>query len=249
MIVGISGLSGSGKDEVGKVLVEQHHFVRVAFADIMKRICMEVFDFTEEQVWGDGKNKPDGRYKLPWSEEEQAKADELNHLRGKKGVDMVKFTAEYPITQYLTPRLALQKLGSWGRECYPGVWAEHTLRLAKELLYPVTELHPACMGYDRVRGLYVQDEFPIIQAEGVVITDVRFKNEIRAVKDAGGKLIRVVRPGHEKPKWNHPSETEQLEVPDSEFDFILWNDEDLNTLKEKTRRMLLGLSYDGCGSI
>jgi hypothetical protein len=68
---------------------------------------------------------------------------------------------------------------------------------------------------------------------GVVITDVRFKNEIVGVHERGGKLIRVKRPGVDKAEWNHPSETEQLTIPDEDFDYVLQNDGTLEDLTEK----------------
>jgi hypothetical protein len=122
------------------------------------------------------------------------------------------------------------------------VWAEHTLRVAEQLL---EHKH---LWYKRTEGLVErveqcpQSEFErdgTYDIKGVVITDVRLKNEMKAVKDAGGKLIRIVRPGHEEPKWDHPSETEQLEVPDEEFDHVLDNSLSLDGL-----RLLTGRAYD-----
>lgn len=39
MIIGMSGYAYSGKDTVGKYLVENHHFTRVAFADALKEVA------------------------------------------------------------------------------------------------------------------------------------------------------------------------------------------------------------------
>lgn len=36
MIIGLTGVAGSGKDTAGKILVEQHGYERLAFADIMR---------------------------------------------------------------------------------------------------------------------------------------------------------------------------------------------------------------------
>jgi len=52
MIIGILGKAGSGKDTVADILVKNHGFVKIAFADPIKRFCMDVFDFSEEQMWG-----------------------------------------------------------------------------------------------------------------------------------------------------------------------------------------------------
>lgn len=64
MIIGIAGRAGSGKDTVADLLVRDHRFVKIAFADPLKRICKKVFDFTDEQFWGpsSARNGPDKRY-------------------------------------------------------------------------------------------------------------------------------------------------------------------------------------------
>lgn len=41
----------------------------------------------------------------------------------------------------------------------------------------------------------------------VVITDCRFPNEARMVRQLGGQIWQVVRPGHEPPRTGHASET------------------------------------------
>jgi hypothetical protein len=71
----------------------------------------------------------------------------------------------------LTPRLVLQK---WGTEVARKSWHDDTWIASLE--YKLTKAH-----------------------NDIVITDVRFPNEIRAVKDAGGIVIRVTR-GPE-PSW------------------------------------------------
>jgi len=105
MIVGICGNAGSGKDTAADILIARHGFVRVAFADVMKRFCHEVFDFTVDQMWGpsESRNRPDDRYKRSNGEP-------------------------------LTPRHALQQLGTnWGRECFPDVWINYAIRVADRL--------------------------------------------------------------------------------------------------------------------
>jgi len=59
-----------------------------------------------------------------------------------------------------------------------------------------------------------------------VFTDIRFENELRAFRDAGAFLIRVVRPGAGLvgDAGNHPSETEQASIPDAAFDLVIRNE-------------------------
>lgn len=52
-----------------------------------------------------------------------------------------------------------------------------------------------------------------------IITDVRFPNEYQAIKDRGGIVLRIERPGIEL--MDHPSETS---LDNHEFDYIIYND-------------------------
>jgi len=74
----------------------------------------------------------------------------------------------------LTPRFALQTLGTeWGRGCDPDLWAKIGIRKAKQLLASKWTKLP------------------------VVITDVRFANEARLIREAGGEIWSVQRPSVE----------------------------------------------------
>jgi hypothetical protein len=57
-LIGITGRARSGKDTVGNIL-GQKGFHRYAFADALKRGCMEFFGFSYEQVYGDLKETTD----------------------------------------------------------------------------------------------------------------------------------------------------------------------------------------------
>lgn len=105
MIIGIAGLKGSGKDTTGEILQRSFDDICLeAFADPMKRFCQEVFDFSDEQLWGPSeyRERADTRYR---------RAD--GHT--------------------LTPRYALQQLGTeWGRACCPDIWVKLAMRKAHE---------------------------------------------------------------------------------------------------------------------
>lgn len=64
MIIGLCGNAGVGKDAVADFLVRNHGFVKVALADPLKRICQDVYGFTDEQLWGSSekRNAPDKRW-------------------------------------------------------------------------------------------------------------------------------------------------------------------------------------------
>ena len=57
MIIGLTGLAGSGKSEVAHALREVAQFQRVAFADPLKSMLAAV-GFTDAQLYGDQKAEP-----------------------------------------------------------------------------------------------------------------------------------------------------------------------------------------------
>lgn len=104
-IIGITGHAGAGKDTAADILATWLDAQKLALADPLKRFCREVYDFTEEQLWGPSakRNEPDPRYRR---------------------VD----------GSCLTPREALQTLGTeWGRRCYEDTWIDLGVRRAQEI--------------------------------------------------------------------------------------------------------------------
>lgn len=103
MIIGVSGLKGSGKDTAANLLCSRFYDIhKEAFADPMKRFCQEIFGFSDDQLWGpsSSRERADVRYR---------RAD--GHA--------------------LTPRYALQRLGTeWGRDCCPDLWVRYAMRKA-----------------------------------------------------------------------------------------------------------------------
>jgi hypothetical protein len=225
MLIGISGLAGTGKSTTADILVKNHGFVSVAFSDPLKRICRDVFDFTDDQLWGpsESRNAPDKRY--------QRGSINAGHMLTDEGLK------EFPdgkIPQYLSPRYALQRLGTeWGRDCYNDVWVEYAVRVYETL-------QRGDHYYDAKTGLRTTTSVSDVMEpkKNVVISDVRFRNEISGLKKAGAKLIRIKRPGHEQPKWDHPSETEQMDIPDEEFNLVINNQDSLEDLAENISFLL-----------
>ena len=65
-IIAMSGRAGSGKDTVGRMIAQTlgpGNVKLIAFAEPLKTICKEVFDWTDDHVYGDLKGVPDERYK------------------------------------------------------------------------------------------------------------------------------------------------------------------------------------------
>lgn len=216
-IVGITGQARAGKDTCAEYLAKKHCFVRIGLADPMKRFCKEVFNFSDDQLYGERKEEPDGRY-----------------FRGLVDPSTLR-------GNYLTPRYALQKLGTeWGRDCYPNVWIDYGLHVAKELLKGYST-------YDVKTGLVFTEKDTGI-CPGVVFSDLRFLNEFLAVKAAGGIMCRVKRPSlneHRVGIEGHASEEEQKRIPDSDFDIILDNNEEgnLDFLYQQIEKKLMDSTF------
>ena len=69
MIIGLSGLAGSGKDTVASFIAERHEFVRVSFADALKDATSSVFSWPRELLEGDTDESRDWREQVDtyWS--------------------------------------------------------------------------------------------------------------------------------------------------------------------------------------
>jgi len=50
MIIGLSGYSSSGKDEVAKILIKDHGYKRIAFADAIREALYELNPFVSERL-------------------------------------------------------------------------------------------------------------------------------------------------------------------------------------------------------
>jgi hypothetical protein len=62
MIIALTGVSGSGKDEIAKHLCSVYKMERRAFADKLKRAAAIIFDLSWEQLWGEQKDVVDVRW-------------------------------------------------------------------------------------------------------------------------------------------------------------------------------------------
>lgn len=72
---------------------------------------------------------------------------------------------------------------------------------------------------------------------GMIIRDVRFANEADWLDRLGGTLVHIIRPNHFNPEANpdHPS---NIPLPIREYDKVVMNDCDLDTLKVRVVKCL-----------
>ena len=265
MIIGISGLTfdpkgnmgsaGAGKDTVANRLIEKHGFVKVGFADPMKRFVQDIFQFSDEQVWGESKfrNAPDERYfrrrsitgseSIRVAEDGRFIVETLAELAGRTATEEelrageeANFEKESRV--YLTPRHALQTLGTdWARNmCYQDTWVAYAMRVANKLL---SDNMPP-LAYTSELGLIERRNSRLRPITGVVFSDMRFKNEFEYVKNNGGKVVRVRRPVEEITiPATHQSENDLNDVPDSAFNYVIHGlQKDVHDLHLRTDEMM-----------
>lgn len=231
MIVGICGLAGSGKDTAADFLTRHNpRFVKVAFADPLKRIALDVYKFSDEQLWGpsENRNKPDERYPRPNHVWKKLEVGGWSCLCCGCSIGLnEKFEVPNGPQCFLTPRYALQQLGSeWGRDCFPDTWVKYALDVHERLQ---TESYM----YHFRRGLssvtFVDNGRPEDPPRkslkrDVVISDVRFLNEVQAIVAAGGRVYRVLRgQGLGGAAGQHRSELEMNQIPMSLFTEVIDN--------------------------
>lgn len=227
-LLALVGRAGSGKDTVADILVRDHHWTKIALADPMKRAARDFFQFTDEQLWGPSalRNAPDERFPREHTTRETA------GLRCDCcGMDLDTGLGETAPQCYLTPRHALQQLGTeFGRRCYPDVWVDYAVRTAEAILVP--NALRRVWQYSPERGLY--DPYHpntvllgYIGPKGVVISDARFPNEVAAIRAKGGRIWKTVHGvglsgaagAHESERYIDSLEVDTV-VPDSGLDAL-----------------------------
>ncbi len=131
----------------------------------------------------------------------------------------------------LTPRMLMQMLGTeFGRDMvHPNLWVNSLFSeyLPKKL----------SIGIDKYGVQTIIDKYP-----SWVITDVRFFNEVKAIKDREGILIRVNRDSDSKD--SHVSENELITYKD--WDYVIDNNYSLSELILRVRQIMFkeGIIYE-----
>lgn len=183
-LIGIAGRKRSGKDTLASRLVSHHGFTRVAFADPLKAVALDLDPLVTIE--------PDefGLFYGPGVVlGTQAELVRLAALVEDIGWEAAK--------EFREVRRILQALGVAVREHVDqDAWVSTALETADILDGPV------------------------------VITDVRFPNEVRMVREAGGRVVRIARPGLPETDL-HVSETA---LDDLVPDYAVSNDSDLEHL-------------------
>lgn len=250
-VLGFMGRSQSGKDLSGKYLANKYDFVPVALADVLKRFTKLVFPFdSETHLWGESqyRNVP---VPVDWV---KARSNLVGHMDGwvatlaltvpekaaYKNVLRRWFDAceERCKGQNLSARIALQLLGTeYGRGFKDSIWVDYFYQKVARPIERGAVYHP---WYGVTGG---EGSFGV---KGIVITDLRFINELEHVQNGGGHVIRLIRLSQEGKETKtdkegipqHQSEMELQEIPLDRFDVVLRMEEGEDKAKARLDQMM-----------
>ena len=247
MIISLSGKIGVGKDFTGKIIViflNNPHlnndgvltFLRKEvgysgnwqikkFADKLKDIVCILLGCTREQLEDrEFKSKELGEEWWYWYMERDGGYSPIildyltttkKELKIYEGLELIK----------PTPRFLLQFIGTnlFRNQLHPEIWVNALFADYKAKWVPTGDSVAE-------EDVSIKKEYP-----NWIITDLRFFNEMEAVKKRGGITIRVNR-NLEESKDQHESETE---LDNAEFDYVIDNNGTIEELIEKVREILI----------
>lgn len=239
--VAFSGLAKSGKDTAAEALCKGYNGVAVAFADPIKRFLMKAYAMDEARLWGDKKEE---EFQLPFAPEHNELVDAfhsalVSELSEEEFFDEYGYTLghwakDYSEGDWVSGRKLMQTFGTeCVRQMDPNLWWKTGLDIGRKLLTDN-------LSYAREKGVYPRIPGTAQSPTNLVcFTDARFRNELLAVKEAGGLAFKVTRPWNAQAKMTkeqkaHASETEQTSIPDWWYDGLIVNDDTVGTLQDRT---------------
>ena len=248
MLIGISGKMGSGKNLVctiiqGLTAAKKHNIENPSFEWIKKYYINSIWE--QKAFAGKLKQTASLLTGIPVEkfEDQEFKNTQLGeewwYFQGRNG-SLMSYNKDSKRSDEdlikLTPRLLLQIIGTdcIRNKVHPNAWVN---ALFADYKY---EIHRSEVP-TRAAGFIDQHVYP-----NWIITDMRFPNELEAIKSRGGITIRVNRPyttvvgGNGIPatfsqNQFHPSETS---LDSATFDFVISNDKDIEHLINEVRKIL-----------
>lgn len=177
LLIGICGQKGVGKDTLGDYIIQKYNCKQYAFAYPLKKLIKDLFELSDDQLYGSTKEIVDERWNT-------------------------------------TPRKLMQYIG--------------TELFRNQLKNLIPELNFENLWIRKFNDWYAQNKH-----HNIIISDIRFKDEMEAIKKNGGIIFKVDRklPYED----NHASELFFKEVVP---DFVLDNNSTKEHLYEQFDNIL-----------
>lgn len=185
MIIAITGYAGSGKDTIGEYIQQKYNYKRFAFADMIKRLCSVTFNNDEEYYH----NQDLKLIPMNFNFDYQAKQRWVKFLTSDMKIDRQKASELFEIAY---------KYCSDGSEVNNRVITTTSRNVIQKI---GEETLKKCYDYD------IWLKFCPSGETFTVITDMRFPDEYKLVKDLNGVVIKVTNTNNKQSKMNHVSES------------------------------------------
>lgn len=205
MIVGISGKIDSGKSTLAKRLIA-FDFIKFSFADWMKHYCAGVYDVPVEWMYDqDQKESTSRQYKISALARDLRSLERMGYSDATCRALILQLENTLNRPYFVSLREMLQFVGT---EYFRALDPNFHVKRTVETLDP---------------------------NKNYVCDDMRFPNEVDALRRVNAKLFRVNRPTHSN-TGNHPSEIALDDYTD--WDFILVNDGTLEQYETKVAEVI-----------
>lgn len=252
MIISVAGKAGSGKDTVGTIiqyLTSNYFIIGKSFKDFteintrrndypqylkwqIKKFASPIkkslsewlgvpIEKLEDREW---REQPLGEEWWYWYDKVLNKISS-GYLDNTYRIENHQWTLIKP-----TPRQLMVSLGTEaGRyHLHPNIWVN--------ILF--ANYKPQDAPYKYLGDLLEDKHHWLLNNPNWIITDMRFPNEYKAVKDRGGVTIRVNRDNGIRPTNINPHLSE-VALDSSQFDYIINNDSTIENLIEKVKQILI----------
>ena len=219
MIIGFTGQSRSGKNTAAQAL---EGYTQVAFADALRYVVEEALLV---EVTETNKEQP-GHWLKGAIEKSLDESKGVSNPKDWIAYDLlVSLECAYSEYRYCElSHAAIQALGTLLQES-----SARTLTPRRILQVVGTDIFRAWDSECWVKALDAQ----IVHLDNVVVTDVRFPNEVDYIHKRGGIVIRIVRPDTDKPAPEHVSE----DVGALQVDHEIYNTDTVKGLRHKVRQL------------
>jgi hypothetical protein len=251
----VSGFAGVGKDEFCKRLVTNHGAYHTGLIDPAKRHLAEVYDFSEDQLFGPSHFRNAGDIRYPKHNYYSSRLRPLDkkavtkwEIREPKS-DHLYYTQDFFVTDYsfigkdgslnyvveqgdarfwLSPREALQLHGELLNDLYMDTWIQRGVNVHLSLA-------TGKYIYSRMGGLIPKSNPPSGESIVTCFSDFRHVHEIEYVRRLPKSvciplLVRIKSKRVPNPIFTHRSEVEQTRIPDAKFNVVLHNDGNISEL-------------------
>ena len=206
----------------------------VKFADKLKDIVCLLIGYRREQL--EDRNFKEKELGEEWGVWKVIRQDGTQFGRISSNKKDAEFTLSIcsfsncqVVFEKMTPRKMLQLIGTdlFRNQLHPNVWVNATMTDYK-IKYFISDVDE--LGCEET---VTTKEFPVYP--NWIITDVRFPNEAKAIKDRGGILIKVNRPQAEIRDTNPEKALDNY----TEWDYEIDNSLDYDYLINKVREILI----------